>query len=361
MLKSKRAPYEAQIKELERRGKVKFIADYNIYAVLKAIEVRVRWWRKDGKERQELDQLMPGMVLYPRPRPLNKWEKKLPEEEKETSGFNLERNQVWVAYRYPDIWAAIRQRGRHIVDSLTEKKVVINKEIEVTIPGEAQRMKNFALTLNDLTQRFLVEKITLQLRENLSQGVFPIYQELEGTKDEFKVKAAQLLKQAIEGKKTEIPVKLAEAVAKVLNRWAEVLGIVESCLRQAESWLLLCQAIEIKISWAYRRLAELNKDLSEISFSRKPSSLAKLKAIGDELGGILIYLNQEVLFDPYLQRIKDPAVQNLVKAKQYAEIKKVKPMRNLTERALAKLQAIVLREKPTITEIKRKRQALLKG
>jgi len=36
-------------------------------------------------------------------------------------------------------------------------------------------------------------------------------------------------------------------------------------------------------------------------------------------------------------------------------------MRNLTERALAKLQAIVLREKPTITEIKRKRQALLKG
>lgn len=361
MGKSKKAPYEAQIKELERTGQVKLIGEHNIYAVLVKAQVSVRGWRKDGREYQETDTLNPGMVLYPRPRVLSKWERKLPPEEQEALGINLEWNQVWVVHRYPDLWGAIRQRGRHIIDHLTEEKVVINKELEVVIPGEAQRMREIALILNNFTQRFLVEKILPQLRENFAQGIFPIYQELEGTRSRFNTKIAELLKQAVEGRKIETAAKLAEAAAKVLKRWVEILDIAENCLKQAENWLLLCREIEIKVGWAHKRLAKLTGELSEIPSSGKTFSLAKLKEIVGELGGILIYLNQEVLFEPYYQRVKDPAVKNLAKAKDNLEKGDKKAIRNLARRALSKLGAIVLKEKPTITEIRRRRRALPKG
>jgi len=340
MEKSKRAPYLAQIKELERAGKVQFIAEHNIYAVL-----------------LEIDKLSPGMVLYPRPRKLNRLERKLSKKEQEALGIDLERNQVRIVHRYPDLWAAIRQRGRHIIQRLTERRITINKETEVIIAGESQQMKEMALILNDLTQRFLVEKVTPQLKENFSQGVFPIYQELEGAKDRFKPKAAQLLKQAAEGRTIEVPVRLAEVAAKILNRWVEILDIVKNCLWQAENWLLLCQTTETKISWAYQRLAKLTAELSEIR-SPEPD---RLKTIALEMGGILIYLNQEVRFNPYYQRARDPAVQNLVKAKEYAVKGDIKGIRNTGSQALAKLEAIVLGGKPTITEIKRRKRALAKG
>ena len=344
MEKSKRAPYLTQIKELERAGKAQSIAEHNVYAVLVGA-----------------DKLLPGMVLYPRLRQLNRQEKKLPGEERERLGINLERNQVWVVHRYPDLWGAIRQRGRHIIQRLTERRMAINKETEVVIPGEAQQMKSFAAILNNLTQRFLIERITPQLKENFSQGVFPIYQELEGAKDRFKPKAAQFLKQAIEGRKIEIPAKLAEAVAKILNRWVEILDIIENCLKQAENWLLLCKTTEMKIGWAYQRLARLTEELSEISTAGRSPELGKLKITASEMGGILIYLSQEVHFNPYYQRVKDPAVQNLARAKEYAAKGDTKGVTNIGNRALAKLEAIVLGEKPLITELRRRKRVLDKG
>ena len=350
MARSKRAPYEVQIKELERTGQTKLIEKHNIYAILSPVEITVRWI-KDGKEYREIDTLNPGMVLYPRPRKLSKWERKLSKDEQEVLGINLARNQVRIVHRYPDLWAAIRQRGRHIVDNLTERMVIVDREVEVVIPGEAKRMKDLALKLNSFTNRFLVERITPQLREDFSREIYPIYQELEDARDEFKPKAAQLLKQAAEGRKVEIAARLAEAAAKILNRWVEILDIVENCLKQAKNWLLLCKTIEMKVGWAYQRLAIL---ASEVSGEKR-------KEIADELGGIAIYLTREVLFGPYCQRVRDPAVQNLAKAKKYTEEGKDKAIRNLISRALSKLGAIVLKEKPTLAEIQRRRKVLLKG
>ena len=356
MAKSKRAPYDAQIKELERTGQTKFIGEYNIYAVLSPAEVTVRWI-ENGRERQAIDTLNPGMVLYPRPRRLSKWEKELSEEEQQSLGIDLKWNRVRIVHRYPDLWAAIRQRGRHIVDNLTERIVIVDKQVEVIIPGEAKRMKDLALRLNNFTNLFLVEKITAQSREGFFQEILSIRQELEGTRGEFKSKAAQLLKQATEGRRIETAAKLAEATAKILNRWVEILDIVENCLKQAESWLLLCKTIEMKVGWAYQRLARLASEFSS----------EKRKEIANELGGIAIYLTREVLFGPYCQRVRDSAVQNLAKAKKYTEDKKYaeerkdKAIRNLISRALSKLGAIVLQEKPTLAEIQRRRKALPKG
>ena len=356
MARSKRAPYEVQIKELGKTGQAKFIETHNIYAILAPVEITVRWI-KDGKERQEIDTLNPGMVLYSRPRRLSKWEKELPEEERQSLGIDLKWNRVRIAQRHSDLWGATRQRGRHIIDNLTERIVVVDREVEVVIPGEAKRMEDLALKLNRFTNRFLVEKITPQLREGFAREIYPIYQELEDARDEFKPKAAQLLKQAVEGRRIETAARLAEAAAKILNRWVEILDIVENCLKQAEDWLLLCKTIEMKVGWVYQRLAKLASELSS----------EKRKEIAAELGGIAIYLTGEVLFDPYCQRVRDPAIQNLAKAKKYAEDKKYaeerkdKAIRNLISRALSKLGAIVLKEKPTLAEIRRRRRVLPKG
>ena len=350
MARSKRAPYEVQIKELERTGQTKLIEKHNIYAILSPVEITVRWI-KDGKEYREIDTLNPGMVLYPRPRKLSKWERKLSKDEQEVSGINLERNQVRIVHRYPDLWAPIRQLERHIIDNLTERIVVVDREVEVVIPGEAKRMEDLALKLNRFTNRFLVEKITPQLREGFAREIYPIYQELEDARDEFKPKAAQLLKQAVEGRRIETAARLAEAAAKILNRWVEILDIVENCLKQAEDWLLLCKTIEMKVGWVYQRLAKLASELSS----------EKRKEIAAELGGIAIYLTGEVLFDPYCQRVRDSAIQNLAKAKEYAVTGKDKAIRNLISRALSKLGAIVLKEKPTLAEIRRRRRVLPKG
>jgi len=361
MARSKRAPYEARIKELEKKGVVKFITEHNIYAVLMTAEVPIRWI-KNGREYQEVDILNPGMVLHPRPRSLSKWEKELPEAERERLGIDLERNQVRIVFRYPDLWTAIRQKGRHIIDYLTERRVVINKEIEVIIPGEAEKMKDLALTFNSFTNRFLAEKITPSFRENFVQEVSPIYEEIKGDREKFKAEAAQLLKRAMEGRGIEIAARLTEAAAKVLNRWVEILDIVENCLEQAENWLLLCKTIETrKVGQAHKRLAEIAGELAEISTADKPLQLKDIEGIAGELGGIQIYLNREVLFNPYYQRVNDPAVRNLSKAKDYARAGKVKPIRNLANRALSKLEGIVLKEKPTITEIRRRRKALPRG
>ena len=350
MARSKRAPYEVQIKELGKTGQAKFIETHNIYAILAPVEITVRWI-KDGKERQEIDTLNPGMVLYSRPRRLSKWEKELPEEERQSLGIDLKWNRVRIAQRHSDLWGATRQRGRHIIDNLTERIVVVDREVEVVIPGEAKRMEDLALKLNRFTNRFLVEKITPQLREGFAREIYPIYQELEDARDEFKPKAAQLLKQAVEGRRIETAARLAEAAAKILNRWVEILDIVENCLKQAEDWLLLCKTIEMKVGWVYQRLAKLASKLSP----------EKRKEIADELGGIAIYLTGEVLFDPYCQRVRDSAIQNLAKAKEYAVTGKDKAIRNLISRALSKLGAIVLKEKPTLAEIRRRRRVLPKG
>lgn len=349
MVKNKRAPYEVQIKELEKTEQVKFIEAHNIYAILAPVEITVRWI-KDGKERQEIETLNPGMVLYPRWRRLNKWEKELPEEKLKFLGIDLKWNRVRIVQRYSDLWAAIRQQGRHIIDNLTER-IIIDREVELVVAGEAKRMEDLAVQLNDFTNRFLMEKMTPQLRKDFAQKIYSIYQGLEGARDEFKPEAARLLKQAVEGKGIETAARLAEAAAKILNRWVEILNIVVNCLNQAEDWLSLCKTTEMKIGFAYKRLAKL-----AVEFSPE-----KRREIAEELGGIAIYLKREVLFDPYCQRVRDPAIQNLVKAKKYALAGDDKAIRNLINRALSKLGAIILKEKPTLAEIRRRKRVLPKG
>jgi hypothetical protein len=355
-----RAPYEAQIEELETAGMVKFFKKHNIYAVLAVQEIPI-YWKKNGRECQEIDTLTPGMVLYPRPRGLSKWERELSEEEEKLFGINLEWNQVRVVYRFPDLWGAIRQRGRHIIDNLIERRIPLNKETEAIIPGEAKRMKDLSLLLNDFTNRFLRERITPQLEKSFFKEISPVHQELETARDEFKVKATQLLEEALEEKGVKRAAKSAEALAKILNRWVEVIEIVSNSLKQAENWLLLCREIEMKVSWAYKRLAKLAEELSEMSgFGQSPQP-AKLKEIANEFWGILIYLNREVLFNPYYQRVGTPEVQNLAKAKKYAKEGKEKKILNLAKQTLSKLGAIVLKEKPTSTEILRRKRSLPRG
>lgn len=363
MERSQRAPYEAQIKELEREGFVQFDKEHNIYAVLKGNTISIRW-KMNGRDYQLTDVIFPGMVLYPRPRRLSKWEKEewknLSVEQLEELGVNFKWKKVIIVHRFDDLWSAIRQRGRHIIDNLVERRIKIDKDIEIVIVGEAQRMKDLALKLDRLANSFLKHgQISPQMREKFSKEVLSIYEELEKARNEFKPNAAKLLKKAAEGREIEIPIRLLEAAAKILERWVEILDIAESCLKQAENWLLLCEEIERKISWTYKRLAELSVETQEIIGNILYSG--RLYNIADELEGIRIYLSREVCYNPYYQRVFSKEVQNLSKARKYAQVGRVKPILNLINKALSKLGAVVFLERPTLDEIRKRKEMLPKG
>jgi len=319
----RRAPYFFQIEGLIAENKIKRVD--NLLAVLEPVKIEV-CWKKDDKEHQVEVDLIPGIVLHPRWREATKEEK---EEWKDLSPEELlarkviRRNRKLLVLRIEqikDLRAAMRQTLRHIPATLVARQVKIGKE-EVFLAGDTYVIDDCITKLNELIADFSrARKISSRLTENVIKRLTRIGQTLEENRGIY----------------------IKEALVSIKN---------------AEKWLKLMEVYERKISQCYLRLGKLAMNLEELLRSGK-LTLEKLVVIANEAYGIRNYLIAEILFNPYYERIQTPEFQSLRRIKEHAKKGREKTVFNSIKKAMAKLEAIAIGEKPSREELKEKRAVI---
>jgi len=371
-----RAVYLAELREAIKTGKIKERPGYELLEVLEPIQIPVRWKEKivvrrkgviiGTHYREYLGVVVfnPGDVLHPLWREANEWEreewKNLSEEKLRELGVFKKDSQfsIKIISKIKDLPAAVRQRTRHIPDSLTSRE-----RKKFVLAGNAQQLREFAANLNNLVSEFLrTEKSRPELLEKASIELTQTCQRLEGSRTSLKRKALEDVRLAIQlarqGKFWEVSAETSQAVGALLNQIVKDYAMAFKSIELGEKWLGLMLDIERKFRNCYNRLGQLGMRLEEFLRGGPVLGPAKLLPIANEAYGIRTYLQKEVHFNLYYQRLQEDDFRRLQNVVKRAEAGRGQTVLNLIKNATAKLEAVAIGEKVTRAELRRKREAL---
>lgn len=319
---SNRAPYLFQIDELVKESKIKPIGK-RLFAVLEPLTVEVSWRKRDKKYRQKR-KLKPGIVLQGRWRVLTveereDWKDLLPVERKakHLEEFSKGRFMVLIVEQIKDLRAAARRSLRHIPGNLIARKVEVEKGKTMLLAGDVQIIKKCSNIIDSIVAEFLQAK---KVSPKITKGTI---------------------------------VKLEKISTSLKNTMVDIELQVFIHIKKAEFYLEIMQDMETKTRFCFTRLTQLAINLQKLILENQltPEQLIK---IAGEAKGISLYLEKEILFEPYYSRVHSREIRSLQKTVKHARADKEETVLNSFKRAIAKLEAIAIGERPDETELKQK-------
>ena len=371
-----RAAYWQEFNDLAiTTGMAKVVLDYQLIQVREPVRIQVRWKENRVRkprgqdpqivwvERQGVTEYLPGKVLRCKERPAVDWEveewRNLSDEELQRSGIYRQGNHfsIQIVEQIKDLPAAVRQRQRHILASeigRTRRSFVLG--------GNAQQLASYASQLNLLVQRFLQDQGSDQILTDTSKDLARLTLRLERSRSELKKSALdEIVLAQQQGRMWEVAARTSQAAAFFLQERARAYETAVKSLELAEVWLRLLQDIERRFRNCYRRLGQLGQRLQNlIEQGQGQVSPDQLLAIAREAHGIWLHLMERVPnFDPYYSRLQEPEFQRLSRVLEHAQAGRASTVYNDIEQATSKLEAIAMKERPTIAELAEERARLL--
>ncbi len=359
--------------EAVKKESARLIPQYDAIEVVAPILILVHWKTKcqvvrEGKTIKEywredwgLVDYKPGEVLHREWRKASDWEI---EEWKDLSGAKLEglgvfrKNgelSVQIVEKIKDLPAAVRQRGRHI-----PARKIGRARKNFMIAGDAQTLADYASRLSGLLQELLKDvRPGPRTIEKTSTGLNLLFQVLKRSQTSLKRKALEEIQLAKEGKFLAASVKMGEVISIILNQRLEDYEIAVKSVILAEKWRDLMNTIERRFRDCYYRLGQLGEKTQKLLAKGENIQPKDLLPLAREAHGIYLHLVGKVPnFNPYYERLQTPEFQRLSKIVTHAEEGKAETVLNDIEEALSKLEAVALGERPTQSELQKRRKEL---
>lgn len=365
-----RAVYWVELQEAIQKGKIRENLKYDLLEVWEPIQFPVRWKQKSKKKNEGgivywreyigLVAYNPGDVLHPLWRATSEWENEewgsFSEERLKELGAFRKNGQftVQIVSKIKDLPAAVRQQIRHIPASLIERE-----RKKFVLAGNARLLGEFALRLNNLVNEFLkAEKAKSELIEKSSAEFAKTYQALERGRSSLKRKAREDIQLALQGEFWEIAARGAQVSTDLLNQRVKDYEVAFKSVELGEKWLGLMLDIEKKFRNCYNRLGQLGMKLEELLKGGSTIRPAQLLPVANEAYGIWAYLNREIHFNPYCQRLQEYRFQRLSRVKDHAGAGRATTVLNDIKEATARLEAIAIGEKVTRAELRKEKETL---
>lgn len=367
-----RAAYMSELREAIQTKKVKEKPEYELLEVWEPIQIPVRWRqrvevKREGevvsvhwREYPGLVTYTPGDVLHPLWRAVNEWEREewenLSEEKLKELGVFRKNGQfsIQVISKIKDLPAAARQRIRHIPASL-----IARERKKFVLAGNARLIGGFATKLNNLVNEFLkTEKPSLELIERASTEFTQTYWLLERSRTSLKRRALEDIQLALQGKFWEIAARGAQVSADLLNQRVRDYEMAFKSIELGGKWLGLILDIERRFRNCYNRLGQLGMRLEKLLRESPTIGPTQLLPIANEAYGIWTYLQKEVHFNPYYQRLQEDDFRHLQNVVKHAEDRKGQTVLNLIKNATGKLEAVAIGGKVTRAELRKEKETL---
>ncbi len=252
----------------------------------------------------------------------------------------------------------MRQVLRHIPANLIARR---GKGFKLS--GEAEQIRTFVSKLNKLIQKYLTspkppkEKIYDKPLDRLTIEMI-----LGRTKDEYKKAAFRELELARQTLlPLKVPVHYSQASAQLLQRRLLDYQMAFESIKTAEKWLGLMIGIEELLRKNYYELGRLGQEL-EIVLERNGDGVpSQVLEIANKAYKIWEEMNERACFNPYYGRVQASEFSGLKYVKKHAQEGRGETVLRMIKRAVAKLEAAAIGEKPTLDELEKQKKEVSDG